>query len=230
MSLSIKTGCGYFSRSSQATNAMPNILPPAIVNKTTSTAMPAPPAPLPMAARAPDQQQDSPPIVSGTGIVGQTPSSDPPFDLQVAENFTSPVAENILSLIVPRDLKHRLLYLWTFSPLAANGYALFDVTFWNNNGRISTIRHELGFVGNTTNNKSFLSVWANGGNAANDSVLLVVGSPVGGDAQPTSVTLQPIRFNAEIDRITLSLKELVGAAYARSFMACLSSLQTIRQG
>lgn len=208
---------------------MPNILPPAIVNKTTSTVMPAPPGPLPMASRAPEQQQDSPPIVSGTGIIGQTPSADPPVDLQIAESFTSPVGENILALIVPRDLKHRLLYLWTFAPLAANGYALFDVTFWNNNGKVGTLRHELGFVTNT-NNKSYLSVFANGGNAANDSVLLVVGSPVGGDSQPTSVTLQPIRFNAEIDRITLSLKELVGANYARSYLACLSSLQTIRQG
>jgi hypothetical protein len=200
-------------------------LPEAPRTQRTKTTQPATPVP--------ESAVTIPPLANPMGTSGGFGIPIPPPSIRgihVAEGeFNSPaaaaIAENVISFSVQSAFVCRYIYsLLVVNPsVVGNYYFLASVKFWKDQSPIGEwpICDAVSPAAASVLPRSLLSFFVGGGNVIDSSAMLFLLNPVAG-IENTQYTLQPQYMECEIDRITVSIKEVRNVTGFRIYAACKS--------
>lgn len=195
-------------------------LPEAPQSQRTSTTQPVVPVPesaitIPPLNSHPPGIPTPPPTVHGIHV------SDGEFNSPGA----AAIAENVINFSVQSAFKCRYIYtLIVTNPSNANNYYLLaSLKFWRGDSPIGEwpLCDAVSPAAASVLPRSLLSFFAGGGNVIDSSAILFLQNPVAA-VEASQYTLQPQYMECEIDRITVSIKELRNVTGFRIYAACKS--------
>ena len=130
-----------------------------------------------------------------------------------------------LNLSVPIKLPERRIYLYIEVAQSVAGAFRFDANVVGFAGGVpvaSMPANMADFTGSSPN-QSVATIFNAGGSPVGDSLVIRLAQPF--VAAITSAVIQPVRINAEVDRLILSVRGLSGANITgwRAYLACLST-------
>jgi hypothetical protein len=157
--------------------------------------------------------------------------NSPLSDFQFREKISvaavvTPISDtDAIRLAVPRWLPERRIYLYVEVGQSAAAGFRFDATVAGfNQGRpIIALPANIADFSGLTANQSVATAFNAGGSPVGDSLVVRLSNPFVPGVN--SAVIQPVRVNAEIDEIILSLKNLSGTNITgwRAYLACLST-------
>jgi hypothetical protein len=151
-------------------------------------------------------------------------------DKELIKSAEKPVTQrNIFEIALPEQLPERRIYCY-FEVKGPNGttdqwIVTAEIVAFANGQPVGVFPMAFGKIDTSTLNASLPSLLNAGGSVVGDSLVLRIGNPFDTTNGPFTATLQPLRLNAEIDKLALSILSFSGAAITgwRSYLACLST-------
>lgn len=138
-------------------------------------------------------------------------------------------ARNVLEISVAEQLPERRIfaYIEVKGPNGTTDQWILtaEIVAFKNGVPVGVFPVAFGKIDTSTLNASLPSLLNAGGSVVGDSLVLRLANPFDATNGPFTATMQPLRINAEIDKLALSLTGSSGASITgwRGYLACLST-------
>ena len=158
--------------------------------------------------------------------IGSIPAYQQISDFQSAElQIGSFPGNNLISVSVPRNLAKRKIYHWIWAlPTSGTNYLLKgSLVFFNQGAKVGTMPLSVGVcpIANGAYQQTQVTVCNVLGASMADSIGIYPANPSGG--QPSSLVLQPLYLEGEIDEVRTSISVQTNVSVYRLWIGVISS-------
>ena len=143
---------------------------------------------------------------------------------EVIKATTVPTPGTELSIHVPLSMIERRIYLYLEVALATSAAYHFGGTVrtYADNSLVGAFPASIADFTGLSPNQSIASLFNAGGSPVGDSLVIRLAQPF---STTTQAVIQPVRLNAEIDKVSFQVTSVFGTSLAgwRAYLACLSA-------